>query len=88
MGEKCDILVTGTGAFGERIIFDIAVTAGKPVKVAIGGRNQARMEWLRLAANSRAAMFGRPAYFSTLPIKWGSAETVAEAVAASDPAVV
>ncbi len=88
MGEKCDILVTGTGAFGERNIFDIAVTAGKPVKVAIGGRNQARMEWLRLAANSRAAMFGRPAYFSTLPIKWGSAETVAEAVAASDPAVV
>ncbi len=88
MVDKCDILVAGTGTFGERIIFDIAVTADKPVKVAIGGRNRARMEWLCLAANSRAAIFGRPATFSTLPIEWGSAETIAEAVAASEPGVV
>ena len=88
MVGKCDILVAGTGTFGARIIFDIAVTAEKPVKVAIGGRNRARMDWLRLAANTRAAIFGRPASFSTIPIEWESAETVAEAVAACDPDVV
>jgi len=88
MVDKCDLLVAGTGTFGARIIFDIAVTADKPVKVAIGGRNRARMEWLRLAANSRAAIFGRPASFSILPMEWGSAETIAEAISACDPGVV
>lgn len=88
MADNCDILVAGTGTFGARIIFDIAVTAEKPVKVAIGGRNRSRMDWLCLAANARAAIFGRPASFSTLPIEWESAETVAEAIAASDPDVV
>lgn len=88
MVDKCDILVAGTGTFGSRIIFDIAVTADKPVKIAIGGRNRARMDWLCLAANARAAIFGRPATFSTLPIEWGSAETIAEAIAACDPGVV
>ena len=88
MVDKCDVLVAGTGTFSARIIFDIAVTAEKPVKVAIGGRNRARIDWLCLAANARAAIFGRPASFSTLPIEWESAETVAEAVAACDPDVV
>ncbi len=44
MREKCDVLVAGTGAFAARIIFDIAATTEKPVKVAIGGRNHARMD--------------------------------------------
>lgn len=88
MREKCDVLVAGTGAFAARIIFDIAATTEKPVKVAIGGRNHARMDWLRLAANARAAIFSRPASFTTLSIDWQTPATIAAAIAACDPDVV
>ena len=55
MVEKCDVLVAGTGAFAARVVFDLAVGAEKPLKVAIGGRNPERMDWLRTAADARAA---------------------------------
>lgn len=60
---RCDILVSGTGSFAARILFDIAATAAEPVSVTIAGRNAARLQWLQTAANARAAIFGRPARF-------------------------
>jgi len=63
MDERCDILLCGTGGFAARIAFDIAATARRPVSVVIAGRNAARLDWLVLAANARAAIFGAPASF-------------------------
>jgi len=88
MVEKCDVLVAGTGAFAARVVFDLAAGAEKPLKVAIGGRNPERMDWLRTAANARAAIFGRPATFSIAPIKWDTPETIAETIAATTPRVI
>ncbi len=87
MTGKADILVTGTGNFAARIVFDIAATAARPITVAIAGRNRERREWLRLAANARAANFGRPASFVDLPVNFSSAETVAEAIGPVAPRV-
>lgn len=56
-----DILITGTGMFAGRMLLDIAATAREPVTVMIAGRNVDRLDWLRTAGNSRAAMFGTPA---------------------------
>ena len=88
MAEKCDILVTGTGAFAERLVFDLAITAEKPVTVAVSGRNEARMSWLSTAGNARAALFGRPVTVVARPVVWDSAETIAEVIGACRPDVV
>ncbi len=88
MVEKCDVLVAGTGAFAARVAFDLAAGAEKPLKVAIGGRNQERMDWLRTAANARAAIFGCPVTFSIAPIKWETPESIAETIAAVAPSVI
>ena len=63
MTVGADIIVFGTGSFAARILFDIAATAAVPVTVAIAGRNAERLDWLRTAANARAAIFERPAFF-------------------------
>ena len=60
MTETADIVLFGTGSFSARILFDIAATASEPVTVAIAGRNAARVDWLKTAANARAAIFERP----------------------------
>ena len=88
MAEKCDILVTGTGAFVERLVFDLAITADKPVTVAVAGRNEARMTWLSTAGNARAALFGRPVIVVARPVVWDSAETIARVIDACRPNVV
>jgi len=63
MTVGADIIVFGAGSFAARILFDIAATAAVPVTVAIAGRNADRLDWLRTAANARAAIFERPAFF-------------------------
>lgn len=78
----CDILVSGTGSFAARILFDIAATASKPVNVVIAGRNRERLDWLKVAANARASIFGRPARFESHEIDLltdGAATTLIEA---------
>lgn len=65
---KTDVLISGTGAFAGRIALDIAATAQTPIRVVIAGRNRDRLDWLRTAGNARAAMFGRPASFTTLAV--------------------
>ena len=54
------ILLSGTGAFAARILFDIAATATLPTRVMLAGRNRERLQWLRVAAGARAAIFDRP----------------------------
>ena len=79
MAARADIVVFGTGSFAARILLDIAATARAPVAVAIAGRNLARLDWLRTAANARAAIFERPPSFITRTVDLArpdAAETV------------
>jgi NADP-dependent 3-hydroxy acid dehydrogenase YdfG len=60
MTTESTILLTGTGAFAARILFDIAATAAAPTRVVLAGRNRERLQWLKVAAGARAAIFGTP----------------------------
>jgi hypothetical protein len=82
------VLVTGTGAFAARIVFDIAATAPEPVAVAIAGRNRSRLAWLRTAAAARAAMFVRPATFTAHEADLLEPDAPARLLEALKPAVI
>ena len=60
MTTQSTILLTGTGAFAARILFDIAATASAPTHVVLAGRNRERLQWLKVAAGARAAIFNTP----------------------------
>lgn len=84
---SCDILVSGTGGFAARILFDIAATAANPVKVVIAGRNRDRLQWLKTAANARAAIFARPAAFEAYEIDLLGEDAATTLIDATRPAV-
>lgn len=84
----CDILISGTGGFAARIAFDIAATAEKRVEIVIAGRNRERLNWLRTAANARAALFGKQARFTTHAIDLLAANASDEMLAATGPRIV
>ncbi len=84
----CDILVSGTGGFAARIAFDIAATARDPVAVVMAGRNAERLNWLRTAANARAALFGTKARFITHAIDLLAPEASDRLLAATAPRIV
>jgi hypothetical protein len=83
-----DILVFGTGSFAGRIVLDIAATAHEPVSVAIAGRNRERLDWLCVAARSRAVIFGAKASFTTEPCDLAQDGEAARVIAARAPKVV
>ena len=83
-----DIVIFGTGSFAARILFDLAATGPAGIRVAIAGRNAARLAWLRTAAAARAAMFGTGVDVSERRIDTLNAETAAALLAALRPAVV
>lgn len=82
------VLVCGTGAFAARIVFDIAATAAKPVRVVVAGRNRDRLAWLKTAANARAAIFRRPAVFAAEPADLADDGAATALLAATRPGVV
>jgi len=84
----CDILVSGSGGFAARIAFDIAATAEEPVEVVIAGRNRERLNWLRTAANARAALFGKKARFTTHAVDLLAPNASDEMLAATGPRIV
>lgn len=84
----CDILISGTGGFAARIAFDIAATAREPVDVVIAGRNLERLNWLRTAANARAALFGTKARFTTHAIDLLAPDASDALLAAAGPRIV
>jgi hypothetical protein len=88
MTEPADILLLGTGAFAGRIAFDLAATAPQPVRVVIAGRNQPRLDWLRTAANARAAIFGTAARFTTEAADLLRPDAPAELIGRLRPSVV
>lgn len=84
----CDILISGTGGFAARIAFDIAAIAREPVEVIIAGRNLERLNWLRTAANARAALFGAAARFTTHAIDLLAPDASDALLAATGPRIV
>jgi hypothetical protein len=88
MTEPADLLLFGSGAFAARIAFDIAATATQPVRVVIAGRNAVRRDWLRVAANARAANFGRPATFLAHAVDLSIPDAADDAILAYRPKVV
>ncbi|MGE3863860.1 MAG: hypothetical protein AB7F71_18745 [Burkholderiaceae bacterium] len=88
MSATTDLMLFGTGEFAGRLLFDIAASATEPVDVAIVGRNEPRLDWLRTAANARAVIFGRPARFRTIQCADFEVETVAGVLARAQPRVV
>lgn len=83
-----DILVSGTGSFAARIVFDIAATANRSVRVRIAGRNRARLEWLTTASNARAKIFGTPARFDCAEADLLSVDAAGELLAAARPRLI
>jgi hypothetical protein len=88
MAGKIDVMVCGTGSFAARIVFDLAATASRPVTVAIAGRNTDRLTWLKVAANARAVLFGRPAEFVIRSVDLLAHGEAARLIAEDRPAVV
>ena len=88
MPQPTDVLVFGTGNFAARIVFDIAATARVPVRVTVAGRNRERLDWLRVAASSRAAVFGTAARFAACPADLAQAEAAEATISACRPRVV
>ncbi|MDP3255614.1 hypothetical protein [Bosea sp. (in: a-proteobacteria)] len=84
----CDILISGTGGFAARIAFDIAATAREPVEIVIAGRNIERLNWLRTAANARAALFGNPARFTVHAVDLLAPEASDALLEAASPRIV
>jgi hypothetical protein len=60
MTHETTILLSGTGAFAARILFDMAAAASAPTRIVLAGRNRERLQWLKVAAGARAAIFGTP----------------------------
>src|SRR5216117_1716433 len=85
---RADILIFGTGNFAGRIALDLAATASEPITVAIAGRNVERLQWLRTAANARAALFNRPVRLISHHVDLSVADAAAETIAAVEPKVV
>ena len=85
---SCDILISGTGSFAARIAFDIAAVAAEPAEVIIAGRNRGRLDWLRTAANARAAMFGSKARFSAHPVDLLAPDASDTLLAATNPHIL
>jgi hypothetical protein len=85
---RADILIFGTGNFAGRIALDLAATAPEQVTVAIAGRNRDRLDWLRTAGNARAALFARPARFTSHEVDLSASDAASTILAAVEPKVV
>lgn len=87
MTDKADIVLFGTGAFAARIAFDLASTASQPLRVAVAGRNRARLDWLETCANARAVIFERPVHFEAYRADLAGEDDAAALIARLEPAV-
>ena len=88
MAQRADIVICGTGEFAARILFDIAATVPEDIAVAVIGRDQARLDWLRTGARARAAMFASGVRVDTMRIGDFTAAALSGPLAALRPRVV
>lgn len=83
-----DIAFFGTGEFAARALFDLAASAALPLDVLVIGRDEARLAWLRTAANARAVVFGRPLKVATQVCPQFDDASIARVLEATRPRVV
>lgn len=88
MARRADIVIFGTGEFAARILFDIAATVREDVAVAVIGRDQARLDWLRTGAQARAAMFASGVRVAAHRLDAFAMPAVAGMLTALEPRVV
>ena len=88
MSETTDILITGSGAFAARILFDLAATAQTPTHIAVAGRNTQRLAWLETASRARAQMFGRPVSINTHVVDLDAPDEIAQVLTKLRPSVI
>ena len=88
MNETTDILITGSGAFAARILFDLAATAQTPTRIAVAGRNAQRLAWLETASRARAHMFARPITIDAHVADLNSPDKVAGLLSNLRPSVI
>lgn len=85
----CDIFFTGTGSLGEACLFALATTpAGRPLQVAVGGRDAERCRWLALVANARATALSVENFTKPVLLDWSSPEALAQTIAGLRPKVI
>lgn len=86
---NCDVLFTGTGSLAEACLFALAITsAGRPLQIAIGGRDADRCRWLSLVANARAAALSVDNFTRPMLLDWSSSESLAKIVGELKPKVI
>lgn len=84
-----DIFFTGTGSLAEACLFATATTpAGRPLRIAIGGRDADRCRWLALVANSRAAALSVENYVEPVVLDWSSPQALAGILTKLRPKVI
>ena len=88
MSDTTDILITGSGVFAARILFDLAATAQIPTRIAVAGRNAQRLAWLETAARARAHMFGRPVTINARVVDLSASDEIAGLLAKLRPSVI
>ncbi|WP_354447282.1 hypothetical protein [Ottowia thiooxydans] len=86
--HSADITFFGTGEFAARALFDLAASASQAITVQIVGRSEARLAWLRTAANARAVLFGRPVRTITRVCPSFDEESITRVLKESRPKVV
>ncbi len=88
MSETTNILITGSGAFAARILFDLAATAQTPTRIAVASRNVQRLAWLETASRARAHMFGQPVNVNAHVVDLNAPDEIAELLATLRPAII
>lgn len=86
--SETDILIFGTGAFGARILFDLATVATEPTNIVIAGRNVERLAWLTTAAKARSKIFGAPVRVTPKQVDLQSAENTATVLGECAPRLI
>ncbi len=86
---NCDIFFTGTGSLAEACLFALATTPiGRPLQIAIGGRDADRCRWLSLVANSRATALSVENYIRVAVLDWSTPESLSKTIAELKPKVI
>jgi len=83
-----DISFFGTGEFAGRALFDLAASVRHPLTLQVVGRDEARLAWLRTAANARAVLFGCPLRVTTRVCSEFDEASVTRVLEESRPRVV
>ena len=70
--DRCDLIITGTGSLSCHVGLGLACGWGAPLRVAVLGRSDARVDALIRSLNCRAAALEQPLAFVGRTVDWGS----------------